>query len=326
MKRVCAVLAAGLLLVSAGCGRAQDPDVSEESVPDSSPDSFIQTDPTDPTEPEETPTGGPTEGPTRGPSSSSPSSATKPPPTTVPTEPPKAETVRITFKEGDSLTKIFLKLEENGVTSFSKLMEAARTLDLRAYPLAAAMPQNQNRCFRLEGYLFPDTYEFYIGERPDRVLSRMLQNTETRITDAMRQKAGNLGRSMDEILIIASVIQREGSKASEMPKIAAIIYNRLNSGMRLQMDGTTDYLDKQVDPYLSGNAGSFDAYYDTYRISGLPAGPICSPGTGAIQAALSPADVPYLYFCNDAAANYYYAVSYEEHLENLKKAGLRPAE
>ena len=66
MKRVCAVLAAGLLLVSAGCGRAQDPDVSEESVPDSSPDSFIQTDPTDPTEPEETPTGGPTEGPTRG--------------------------------------------------------------------------------------------------------------------------------------------------------------------------------------------------------------------------------------------------------------------
>ncbi len=323
MKRVCAALTAGLLLMSVGCRKVPDPDASEGSAPGSSIGSFIRTDPTEPDVP---PTGDGTEGPTRGPSSSSPPSTTKTPPTTVPTDPPQAETVRVTFKEGDSLTKIFSKLEECGVTTFSKLMGAARALDLSGYPLAAAMPQTHTRCFRLEGYLFPDTYEFYIGERPDRVLNRMLQNTENRITNAMRQKAKSLGRSMDEILIIASVIQREGSKASEMPKIAAIIYNRLKTGMRLQMDGTTDYLEKQVDPFLTESAGSYEAYYDTYRIAGLPAGPICSPGIGAIQAALSPADVPYLYFCNDAAANYYYAVSYEEHLENLKKAGLRPAE
>jgi len=83
------------------------------------------------------------------------------------------------------------------------------------------------------------------------------------------------------------------------------------------------FLQKQIEPYLPGGAARFAPSYDTYRIDGLPAGPICSPGLAAIRAALAPADVDYLYFCNDAEANYYYAVTYEEHLANIEKAGLR---
>lgn len=298
MKRVIYGLLAALLIGTAGCRKEGGPPPSGDEEALSS-------------------------APTTMPPTTPPAPSTAAP--TVPTEPPRAETVTLTFKEGDSLTKIFQKLEAGGVTTAAKLMEAARTLDVSGYPLAAAMPADGRRPFRLEGYLFPDTYEFYVGERPDRVLRRMLQNTENRITGELREQAVAQGRSMDEILTIASVIQREGSKASEMPKIAGILYNRLRDGMRLQMDGTTDYLERQVKPYLTGDTGRYDGHYDTYKISGLPAGPICSPGLGAVRAALKPAQVSYLYFCNDAQANYYYADTYAEHLDNLVKAGLRPA-
>lgn len=328
MKRYITGLMALLLVFAAGCRKASPPDGSES---DGESSAFSGTSsPGESTEPSAglepsvppAPTSSEPE-PTRSSPSSTVPVTSSPSSTTLPTEPPKAETVRLTFKEGDSLTKIFQKLEDGGVTTVAKLMEAAETLDLSEFPLAAAMPQDSRRCFRLEGYLFPDTYEFYVGERPDRVLRRMLQNTETRITAALRQEAAAAGRSMDEILIIASVIQREGSKTSEMPKIAGILYNRLRAGMRLQMDSTTDFLQKQVEPYRTGGAAQFAPAYDTYRIDGLPAGPICSPGLAAIRAALAPADVDYLYFCNDAEANYYYAVTYEEHLANIEKAGLR---
>lgn len=325
MKRCLAGMAALLLVLAAGCRRTPSPDGSEsEGLPSASSDVTLPWEPSP--DSETVPTSSPTPTtpePTRSSPPSSAPTASSPPTTAVPTEPPRAETVRLTFKEGDSLTKIFQKLEDGGVTTVAKLMEASDTLDLSEFPLAAAMPQDSRRCFRLEGYLFPDTYEFYIGERPDRVLRRMLQNTEKRITSAIRQEAASAGRSVDEILIIASVIQREGSKTSEMPKIAGILYNRLRDGMRLQMDSTTDFLQKQIEPYLPGGAARFAPSYDTYRIDGLPAGPICSPGLAAIRAALAPADVDYLYFCNDAEANYYYAVTYEEHLANIEKAGLR---
>lgn len=149
-----------------------------------------------------------------------------------------------------------------------------------------------------------------------------LRNSEARITDSYRQRAAEMGYSMDQILTIASLIQREGSNPDEVANIAAVIYNRLNAGMQLEMDATITYIESDVIPYFSGDIDPFRALYNTYKCPALPAGPICNPGLSTIEAALYPSDVPYLYFCHDASGNYYYASTYEEHQQNLQKAGI----
>ena len=231
------------------------------------------------------------------------------------------ETVRVTIPEGFTLTQVFRRLEANGVCSFGELMSTSQSYDYNYYPLIAARPNN-TRAFKLEGYLFPNTYEFYKGERPQDAIGRFLRVAESQITSSHRSKAKALGYSMDEILTVASIIEKEGSNAAEVSKIAAVIYNRLDAGMKLQMDSGIYYIEDKVKPFLSGDINRYNSLYNMYKCSALPAGPICNPGMKTINAALNPADVPYLYFCHDENAKYYYAETYEEHLENLRKAGI----
>ncbi len=234
----------------------------------------------------------------------------------------KSTTVFVTVKEGQAMTEIFKKLDENGVADFGELMQTAQTYDYSYYPLVAAIPSNSNRCFKLEGYLYPDTYEFYYGQKPQDVIGRFLRNGKAKITDSMLSQASALGYTMDEVITVASIIEKEGANSKEVAKIAAVIYNRLEAGMKLQMDSSIYYIERHVKPYLTGDINRFNSYYNTYKCSALPAGPISNPGMRTINAALNPADVPYLYFCHDENANYYYAETFEEHQENLKLAGL----
>lgn len=183
----------------------------------------------------------------------------------------QGQVVTITFPEGESLTEIFAALEENGVSTFDELMSMAENYDYSYYPLVAAAPSS-GRCFRLEGYLFPDTYDFYVGEKPQDAIGRFLRNSEARITDSYRQRAAEMGYSMDQILTIASLIQREGSNPDEVANIAAVIYNRLNAGMQLEMDATITYIESDVIPYFSGDIDPFRALYNTYKCPALPAG------------------------------------------------------
>lgn len=244
------------------------------------------------------------------------------PTTTKATTQAARQTVKVTVNEGDSLTQIFKKLDENGVADFDALMETAQTYDYSYYPLVAAIPSNANRCFKLEGYLYPDTYEFYTNQKPQDAIGKFLRNGKAKITDSMMSQASALGYSMDEVLTVASIIEKEGANSAEVAKIAAVIYNRLESGMKLQMDSSIYYIERHVKPYLTGDINRYNSYYNTYKCSALPAGPISNPGMRTIKAALEPADVPYLYFCHDENANYYYAETYEEHQENLKLAGI----
>lgn len=231
------------------------------------------------------------------------------------------ETVRVTITEGMTLTQIFKKLEANGVCSFDDLMKTAESYDYSYYPLIAARPSN-TRAFKLEGYLFPNTYDFYKNEKPQDAIGRFLRVGEKYITSQDRAKARAMGYSMDQILTVASIIEKEGANPNEVRKIAAVIYNRLEAGMQLQMDSGIYYIERSVKPYISGDVNRYNSLYDMYKCKGLPAGPICNPGARTINAALDPADVNYLYFCHDSSAKYYYADTYEEHLENLKKAGI----
>ena len=244
--------------------------------------------------------------------------------TTATTEAPtqSSHTIKITFKEGQAMTEIFRILDEKGVASFDDLMNTAQTYDYSYYPLVAAIPSNANRCFRLEGYLFPDTYEFYLNQKPQDAIGKFLRNGKAKITDSMKAQASALGYTMDEVLAVASIIEKEGANSNEVSKIAAVIYNRLEEGMKLQMDSSIYYIERHVKPYLTGDINRFNSYYNTYKCFALPAGPISNPGLRTINAALNPADVDYLYFCHDENANYYYAETYEEHQENLKLAGI----
>ena len=239
------------------------------------------------------------------------------------TEPVTLATTRITFIEGSTLTECFKLLEENGVASYESLMNVAQNSDFSNYKIYSDIPDDENRCFKLEGYLFPDTYDFFLDEPPESVINRFLSNTDVKITDEMRQRATELGYTMDEIIIIASIIQAEGAFPDDASTIAGIIYNRLEDGIKLQMDSTYFYVKDDITSYVGEeNMDSYKEIYDTYTCYSLPQGPVCNPGMFAINAALYPEETDYYYFCHDNAGNTYYATNYSDHLANCRKAGL----
>ncbi len=164
----------------------------------------------------------------------------------------------------------------------------------------------------MEGYLFPDTYEFYRLSKPEDVIGKFLRNTETKITEEDRNKAESLGYSVDDILTIASLIEKEAGDPEIMPNVASVIYNRLNINMKLQLDASINYVERYIKPYISGDINRYNSYYNTSKCSALPAGPICNPGKKAIQAALNPANTDYLYFYSDEDGKYYFTVTYDE--------------
>ncbi len=241
------------------------------------------------------------------------------PPAPQPAQPP---TVRLTVPEGYTLARIGMTLEEEGVCTAAEFIGAAQALDVSGYPLLAQRAEHSGRAFALEGYLFPDTYEIYTSDTPEAILERMLRRTEQMFTPELRLLAGQSGYTADEILTLASIIEKEAMGRPQMAMISSVLHNRLNEGMPLQCDVTYIYVEGAIKPFIEGGE-RFAEYYDTYICPALPAGAICNPGLDAIHAALGPAESDYFFFVTDADANYYYAGTYEEHLQNIEKAGLR---
>ena len=235
---------------------------------------------------------------------------------------PAATTKKVTITEGLSFIQIAKLLEQNGICTKQELLDTVNSYDYSYYPLIGALGNDANRCFKLEGYLYPDTYEFYIDQAPQNVLGKMLKNSESKITADYRQRASELGYSMDQVITLASIIEKESNSHSQMKTVSSVLYNRLNAGKKLQCDSTINYIEWYVKPVISGDVNRYNSYYNTYKCSALPEGPICSPGKTAIEAALYPETTDYLYFVSDKAGNYYYAATYEEHLANCKKAGV----
>lgn len=243
------------------------------------------------------------------------------------TEETKPLTVTVTFPEGYTALEIAERLEENGVCAKKDFMKAVQSSSLaQEFGLSDGMKNTDKRAFLLEGYIFPDTYEFYTDESAQSVLRRFLRNTQSKLTDEMKKKAEKLGYSMDEIITLASVIQAEAGIQKEMSKVSSVLHNRLESadyGL-LQCDVTIHYVNENIltSPYLEGEKSRFAEYYNTYKRKGLPVGAICNPGLEAINAALEPEKTDYFYFVTDKDWNYYYASTYEEHLKNCKKCGI----
>ncbi len=245
-------------------------------------------------------------------------------------QPTTAQTVRVTFPEGKTVVSIAQLLEDNKVCTRDEFILAVNSVSTEN-EFANSIENLSDRPFALEGYLFPDTYDFYIGESAQNVLSRFLKNTSSKLTDEYKTRASEIGFSMDEIVKLASIIQTEAGVESEMKKVSSVLHNRLKSKnylSRLQCDATYFYISDYVIPYLTGGSEDKELsekmakLYNTYNFSGLPAGPICNPGKAAIEAALYPADTDYYYFVTDSSGNYYYSETYEQHAAKCNELGV----
>lgn len=241
-------------------------------------------------------------------------------------------TVMLTFPEGSTVEDIARKLEENRVCPADEFLTVCNT------PREGIEIDNpEERVYLLEGYVFPDTYEFYFNSDAQSVFNRFIENYNAKITDEIKAKAQALGYTMDEMLTLASIIQKEcDHEPQECAKVSSVFHNRLKNAdfPRLQSDVTTFYITKKVaqrvgyvqDVELKNQSEEVQRYlslYSTYYCKGLPAGPICNPGIKAINAAVNPADTDYVYFLTDEAGeNFYYASTLAEHQANGRKAGL----
>ena len=201
-------------------------------------------------------------------------------------------TTTVTVVEGRTCAEIFAQMEEEGVCKAEDLARTAAEYHFDYEFLEDLEYGSENR---LEGFLFPDTYEFYLSDNPEVVLDKMLSNFDERIDENLESKINSSGYSIREILCIASMLQEEAAVAEEMPIMSSLLYNRLDSeNLRiLQMDSTVFYAADLEQREFDTN---LDNPYNTYVYPGLPPGPIDNPGMDAIEAALSPDDTDYYYF------------------------------
>lgn len=230
------------------------------------------------------------------------------------------QTVSITFPEGYTIAQIVNRLEDYEVITDDKKFISAANYDY-SYPFIDS--KNMGVALKLEGYLFPDTYDMYVGESTSSIIKRFLDNFNEKWTDKYAVRAKELGYTTNEILTIASIIQKEAAGSSQMADISSVIHNRLKKSMNypmLQCDSTANYVTNYLSDLLGENkASTYLDKYDTSVCMGLPEGPICNPGIDAINAALYPSDTTYLYFCHDKSGNVYYASTDFEHQQNVAK-------
>jgi len=233
----------------------------------------------------------------------------------------KPPTFKFTIPEGYTIERIADKLTTENLINRDKFLELASQPELFSSSYVQLIPDNPDIAYSLEGYLFPETYEMVEGSTEQEIIARMIAELERKLQllpDGWQTQLEELGLSFHELLTVASLIEREAAVAEERPIIASVIYNRLKSDMLLQIDATVQYaLDGHKDVLLIDDT-EIDSPYNTYKINGLPPGPIASPGIESIRAALYPEDTKYLFYVTkkDGTQEHLFAETYEQHLRN----------
>ena len=208
-----------------------------------------------------------------------------------------ASTVRVAIPEGYTVRQIISLLAQYGVNTEEELTEAAANYDFTYSFLSG---KSKGSIARLEGYLFPDTYEFYVSGNAATAIGRMLKNFDDKLTPELREKLEASEYSLDEILIIASLIEKE-TDGRDRANISSVIYNRLHqageTNYLLQIDAAQIYgLGDRYTPPLTRAQLEIDTPYNTHIHQGLPPAPIANPGMASIEAALEPADTGYYFY------------------------------
>lgn len=232
--------------------------------------------------------------------------------------------ISITIPEGYTIDQIFERLEKNNVCTSEALYKTIDSIDFsEEYSFIAKLDDKEKRYHTIEGYMFPATYEFEQGADPATVIRKFLNTFSNRWTEEYAARAAELGMTTDDIITLASVIEKEGANHEQFTLISSVLHNRLNrSGLypTLDCDSTKDYVTNTVSQRITATS-KLNAYilaYNTYECPGLPVGAICNPGTAAIEAALNPEASQYYFFAHDKNKKIYMASTLKEHNSNLR--------
>ena len=234
-----------------------------------------------------------------------------------------AETVRVTIPEGYTVEQIIKLLAKNGVASEEDLMEAAKTADFN-YSFIDNDSEDINR---LEGYLFPDTYEFYVNtQKPASALDKLISTFNSRLDEELLENAKARGYSLEEIVIIASLIEKE-TDGTDHAKIASVIYNRLDgpgdkggtNGL-LQIDAALLYALPGHEGAITNADKETDSPYNLYKYAGLPPTAIANPGLASIQAALEYEETDYYYYALGKDGKHRFFTNYNDHVNFLNSS------
>lgn len=230
------------------------------------------------------------------------------------------DTVTVTIPEGYTIAQIKQTLIEKGVCSEDALNEALNNYPFKHEFLEDKLPPSQNW---LEGYLFPDTYTFYKdGDAVKDVINKMLNNFDNRFDENIINGAEELGISIEEAVIIASLIEREAKVAEEFSMISGVIHNRLNSSKfpYLEIDASLLYGLGRTSGELTKKDLETDTPYNTYLHKGLPPTPICNPGYNALYAATHPDEHDYYFYVAMPDGSHLFASTNSKHEQNKEKA------
>ena len=170
-----------------------------------------------------------------------------------------------------------------------------------------------------EGYLYPDTYYFYRGMTPQEIIRVMVNRFREKVTQQMIERAKALGMTTTEFVTLASLIGKETGVSEEKTKVSAVFHNRMKKGMRLQSDPTAIYRLNDYQSIVKKKHLNNDSPYNTYKITGLPPGPIANPGIDSLQAALHPAPVNYLYFVSNNDGTHQFSTTLAAHTQAVLK-------
>ena len=225
------------------------------------------------------------------------------------------ETVTVTIPEGFENKDVIARLQEFG---FAQDVAAFQDL-LMNYPFEYDFLDGVDRTYQLEGYLFPDTYEFYVDASDLDIITKMLDNFDIKYTPEYRARAEELGLTTNEVITLASIVEREARKREEFAMVASVFWNRINIDMPLQACSTVQYILGERKWVLSIEETQIDSPYNTYQIPGLPPAPISQPSQVAIESVLYPPDTEYLFFvvANLGDGTHLFGKTYDEHLANI---------
>lgn len=224
-------------------------------------------------------------------------------------------TAVVTIPEGYNISQIAELLDKKGVIAKDDFIKASNNYKLPSYINA-----NNNRKYKLEGYLFPDTYQLKKNMSGEKIINLMLTHFEKRFNNLLKDNNLSLDKTKyDNIITMASIVEGEAKKDDERSTIASVFYNRLNKNMKLQSCATVEYALGYHKDKLYNKDLEIKSNYNTYYINGLPAGPICSPGLKSIEAALKPKNTNYIYFVSNNDGTHFFTDNYKkfEEVKNI---------
>lgn len=227
---------------------------------------------------------------------------------------PDPDIVRVTIPEGYTTRQIVEVLADKGLGTKDEFMKTIMN-DTFDYAFLSEVPPGEHR---LEGFLFPDTYFFIKGNSTHEIIDRFLQRFANEYTPETEKRLKDKGLSVYDWVTLSSIVEKEAQKESDRPLIAGVLNNRLRIGMPLQVDATIQFLFDKPKPKLYNKDLQIQSPYNTYLHTGLPPGPIASPGHASLQGVLYPTDSSYLYYLAKNDGYHVFAKTFEEHLRNQR--------